>query len=82
MEDGMSLKRPFTREQRATVIYGMLSFILILVILQLWLLTATMNAYLGGDERVIWPAAAASIVCLLLNVGLLRYLYYIERVRR
>jgi hypothetical protein len=78
----MSLKRPFTREQRITVIYGMIAFILILVILQLWLLTATMNAYLGGDEGVIWPAAAASILCLALNTGLLRYLYFIERVRR
>ena len=78
----MSIKRPFTREQRTTVIYGMVAFILILVILQLWLLTATMNAYLGGDEAVIWPAAAASFFCLLLNAGLLRYLYYIERVRR
>jgi hypothetical protein len=78
----MSLKRPFTREQRTTIIYGMLAFILILVILQLWLFTATMNAFLGGDEAVIWPAAGASIVCLLLNLGLLRYLYYIERVRR
>ena len=78
----MSLKRPFTREQRTTIIYGMLAFILILVILQLWLLTATMNAYLGGDYAVVWPAAAASLFCLLLNLGLLRYLYYIERVRR
>ena len=78
----MSVKRAFTREQRTTVIYGMLAFILILVILQLWLFTATMNAYLGGDEGVIWPAAAASIFCLLLNAGLLRHLYYIERVRR
>ena len=78
----MSIKRPFTREQRITIIYGMLAFILILVILQLFLLTATMNAYLGGDEAVIWPAAGASIFCLLLNGGLLRYLYYIERVRR
>lgn len=78
----MSVKRPFTRDQRITIIYGMLAFILILVILQLWLFTATMNAYLGGDEGVIWPAAAASLFCLLLNAGLLRYLYYIERVRR
>jgi hypothetical protein len=78
----VSIKRPFTREQRTTIIYGMLAFILILVILQLFLLTATMNAYLGGDEGVIWPAAAASVFCLLLNGGLLRYLYYIERVRR
>jgi hypothetical protein len=78
----MRINRPFSREQRGTIIYGMLAFILILVILQLWLLTATMNAYLGGDEAVIWPAAAASIFCLLLHAGLLRYLYVIERVRR
>jgi hypothetical protein len=78
----MSVRRPFTREQRTTVIYGMLAFILILVILQLWLFTATMNAYLGGDDGVIWPAAAVSVLCLLLVGGLLRYLYYIERVRR
>lgn len=71
--------RPLTREQRTTVVYGILCFILILVVLQLWLLTATMNAYLGGDESVIWPAAGASVVCLLLNLGLLRYLYAIER---
>jgi len=78
----MSIKRPFSREQRTTVIYGMLAFILILVVLQLWLLTATMNAYLGGDSVVIWPAAGASLFCLFLNLGLLRYLYFIERVRR
>jgi len=75
-------RRPFTRDQRLTIIYGILCFVVVLVVLQLWLLTATMNAYLGGDESVIWPAAAASVVCLGLNVGLLRYLYYIERVRR
>jgi hypothetical protein len=73
------VKRVFTREQRLTIIYGMLCIVLILVVLQLWLLTATMNAYLGGDDGVVWPAAAASTVCLLLNLGLLRYLYRIER---
>jgi len=76
------VKRPFTRDQRTTIISGMLAFVLMLVILQLWLLTATMNAYLGGDESVVLPAAGASLVCLLLNGGLLRYLYYIERMHR
>jgi len=75
----MAVDRPFTREQRTTIVYGMLSFVLVLVILQLWLLTATMNAYLGGDESVIWPAFAASLLCFLLNVGLLRYLARLER---
>jgi hypothetical protein len=53
-----------------------------LIVLQLWLLTATMNAYLGRDQSVIWPAAVASLLCLLLNIGLLRYLYQIERTRQ
>jgi hypothetical protein len=78
----MSVRRPFTRDQRTTVVYGMLAFVVVLVVLQLWLLTATMNAYLGGDESVIWPAAFASLLCLILNAGLLRYLYLIDRLRR
>jgi len=77
----VNLRRPFTRDQRTTVIHGMLAFVVMLVVLQLWLLTATMNAYLGGDESVIWPAAAVSLACLLLNAGLLRYLYRIDRTR-
>lgn len=76
-----SARRPFTRDQRMTIVNGMLAFVLVLVVLQLWLLTATMNAYLGGDQAIVWPAAGASLVCLLLNAGLLRYLYYIERQR-
>lgn len=63
-----------TREQRMPIVSGILAFVLILVVLQLWLLTATMNAYLGGDDSVIWPAAGASLVCFALNTGLLRYL--------
>jgi hypothetical protein len=73
------MRRPFSREQRATIINGMLAFVLIVVVLQLWLLTATMNAWLGGDDSVVWPAAAASAGCLALNVGLLVFLRRIER---
>ena len=67
-------QRELTRAQRLTVVYGVLCFVLILVVLQLWLLTATVNAWLGGDEAVVWPALAASAGCLGLNLGLLRYL--------
>ena len=77
-----SPKRPFSRDQRTTIIYGMLVFVLIVVILQLWLLTATMNAWLGGDEAVVWPAAAVSAAGFALNAGLLKYLGRIERTRR
>jgi hypothetical protein len=78
----VSAHRPFSREQRTTIVYGMLVFVLIVVILQLWLLTATMNAWLGGDDSVVWPAAAVSAGGLALNVGLLKYLRRIERTRK
>jgi hypothetical protein len=74
-----SSNRPFSRDQRTTIVYGMLVFVLIVVVLQLWLLTATMNAWLGGDDAVVWPAAMVSAAGLALNVGLLRYLGRIER---
>jgi len=74
-----SSRKTFTRAQRLTIVYGILCVVLVLVILQLWLLTATMNAYLGGDYGVVWPAAGVSIVCLLLNLGLLKFLYALER---
>jgi hypothetical protein len=74
----MSNRSRFSRSQRMTIITGILSLVLIIIILQLWLLTATMNAYLGGDATVLWPAALASLVCLGLNVGLLWYLNRLE----
>jgi uncharacterized protein DUF6755 len=77
-----SANRPFSHEQRTTIVYGMLVFVLIVVILQLWLLTATMNAWLGGDDSVVWPAAAVSAGGLALNIGLLKYLGRIERTRK
>jgi hypothetical protein len=57
-----------------TIVMGILSLIGVIVILQLWLFTATMEAYLGGDDRVVWPAALASLACLGLGLGLRRYL--------
>ena len=75
-------RRPFSRDQRTTIVYGMLVFVLIVVVLQLWLLTATMNAWLGGDDAVVWPAAAVSAGGFALNAGLLVYLGRIERTRR
>jgi hypothetical protein len=75
------MRKRFSREQRLTIVYGILCIVLIIVMLQLWLLMATMNAYLGGDESVVWPAALVSLVCLGLNGGLLWYLYRMERRR-
>jgi hypothetical protein len=70
----MSVRRQATRAQRTTIVYGIMCFVLVLVIVQLWLLSATMNAFLGGDDSAILPALAARATCLLLGCGLYRYL--------
>ena len=72
-------QRAFSRSQKTTIVFGIMCLVLMLVVLQLWLLTATMNAFLAGQESVIIPAAIASIVCFALNAGLLWYVYRMER---
>ena len=67
------MHRPRTRAQRTTILNGILCFVLIVAVLQLWLLTATVNACMAGDEGIVWPATAASIVCAALNYPLFRY---------
>jgi hypothetical protein len=76
----MSINRPFTRQQRTTVIRGCSRLSGVLVILQLWLLTATMNAYLGGDaSRSVRPRAQAR--CVVAERRLLRHAH-IDRARQ
>ena len=75
----MRRRTHFARHQRLTIATGMLCIVVIIIILQLWLFTATINAVLGGDFSVLWPAALVSLVCFGLNGGLLWYLYALER---
>lgn len=74
----MSRRPRMVRAQRMPIVNAMLAFVVLIVILQLWLLTATMNAYLGGDTSTVVPAALVSLGCLGLNVGLLRYLFGLD----
>lgn len=75
----MRTQRTLTRQQKTTIVAGILAIVLIIVILQLWLLSATMNSFLAGEQAVIVPAAIVSAVCFLLNVGLLFYIYRMEK---
>ena len=82
MRSGSDGSRPRARShrpRRMVIVNGILAFVVLIVTLQLWLLTATMNAYLGGDTGIVVPAAAASAACLALNLGLLWYLFRLER---
>lgn len=71
-------RRGLLRGQRMTIVNGILVFVVLIVVLQLWLLTATMNAYLGGDDAIVIPAALVSLACLGLDLGLLWYLFRLD----
>ena len=73
------MKPRLTRSQLATIFSGINLIVTLLVILQLWLLTATMNAWLGGDSSIVWPAALASLACLALNLAGLRRVFYLQK---
>lgn len=73
------MKGSISHKQRLVIVDGMLCFVALLVILQLWLFTATMESFLGGDHAVVLPAALVSFACLGLNGGLLHYLRKLDR---
>ena len=68
-------------KQRTESITGLLIGVLLVLILQLWLITVALEAHLAADASVAVPTFAASIVCFLISLGLLRYLYQIDRSR-
>ena len=74
------MKPRLTRSQKATIFSGINLIVALLVVLQLWLLTATMNAWLGGDTSVVWPAALASLGCFAVNLWLLRRVFFLQEL--
>jgi hypothetical protein len=71
-------KSRFFRSQRQTIVSAILLFVVLLAVLQLWLFTASTNAYLAGDRSIALPAALVSLVCFGVNLAFLRYLYRLE----
>jgi hypothetical protein len=71
------------REQGLTLFTAMLWLIGIVVVVQLWLVTAALEALLAGHTRVLVPAALASLALLGLNGGLLLFVYRLDgNIRR
>ena len=60
------------------VIDAALALIAIVLIVQMWLLSATLEAFLGGRRSVVLPAALVSIALTVFCVGLGAY---VRRVR-
>jgi hypothetical protein len=72
-----------TRRQGVPLFTAIGALIFTLVVIQLWLVSAALDALLAGERSVLWPAAAASGAIALANGGLVLYaLGYDRRLRR
>jgi hypothetical protein len=70
----------FPSERRGlTAIDGALALIAILLIVQMWLLTATLEAFLAGHLEGVLPAAITSGLLLLACFGLYRFIEAVDR---
>jgi hypothetical protein len=72
----MTPPRP-PQQRGLTAIDGAMLLIVILLIVQIWLLSATLEAYLAGHREAALPGAVISAVIFLACLGL--YLF-VERV--
>lgn len=68
-----------SKSQGTTLFAAILILIASAVVLQLWLLTVSMEALLSGAYKTLVPAAAASTLLLAVNAGLLRYVLRFDR---
>jgi hypothetical protein len=71
-----------TSRQGTTLFTGICLLIGVLVIIQLWLLSATLEAALSGEPRLALPATTASLVLFACNGGLLWYVRDFDNRRR
>ena len=67
------------RRQGLTLFAAVLALVATAVVLQLWLLTVSMQALLSGEYRTLLPAAGGSTALLAVNAGLLRYIFRFDR---
>ena len=58
------------------------AFIAVLLIIQIWLVSAALEALLSNDHGVLLPAALASLVIFAVNGGLLLHAVRFDRSLR
>jgi len=63
------------RSQGTTLFSAILVLVATTVVVQLWLLTVSMEALLSHESRILIPAAIGSTILLAVNAGLLRYVF-------
>ena len=67
------------RGQGTTLFTAILIFVAATVVVQLWLLTVAMEALLAREPSILIPSAVGSTVLLIINAGLLRYVFRFDQ---
>jgi hypothetical protein len=67
------------RSQGTTLFAAILVLVATAVVLQLWLLTVSMEALFRGEYKTLVPAAIGSTLLFVVNAGLLRYVFHFDR---
>ena len=77
----MNTNRP--QKRGLTAIDGAMALIVILLIVQIWLLSATLESYLAGHREVALPGVIISAILFAACLGLYRFVNRIDsEVRR
>ena len=73
---------PTSAKHRLTAIDGALALIALLLVVQMWLLTATLESYLAGHHEVALPGAIISGVLFLICTALYLFVRRIDAEAR
>jgi uncharacterized protein DUF6755 len=74
---------PLTRPRALTAIDGALALVAVLLVVQMWLLTATLETYLAGHHEAAVPGAIVSALLFAACVGLYLFVLRVDaEVRR
>ena len=73
MRSGRKSKAVNVRAQGIALFTALSVLIATLVIIQLWLVAASLDALLSDQMKVLWPAAVASFALFLINGALVLY---------
>jgi len=73
LRSGRKSKTVNVRAQGIALFTALSVLIATLVIIQLWLVAASLDALLSDQMKVLWPAAVASFALFLINGALVLY---------
>jgi hypothetical protein len=68
--------------RRITAIDGTVALIVLLLMVQVWLLSATLDAYLAGHSDAALPGAVCSGIIFAATAGLYWFVHRIDRADR